>query len=113
MSRKEFFKSSGLQSEWIFQTAFNGETQEESYMNLRNFLFLHGFGDIPLPPSARRLWWDYIKPNDNGDYGEFVWYPIRITQHVYQENGLHLIIYNEDFPNHMALWEGRTIEGVD
>lgn len=92
--------------EWVFQTTFDGETEDESYFNLRIFLIKEGFGDIPLPSSARRLWWDYIKPDDDGNFGSFVWHPIKIGQNVYQENGLILAIYNEDFPSHMELWEG-------
>ena len=106
MDRKDFFKRHKLSEEWLFETAFNGDTEEESYMNLRVFLLKEGFGDIPLPQYARRVWWDYIRPDEDGNFGSFIWHPIKITQHFYQSNGLHLMIYNEDYPNHMAMWEG-------
>jgi hypothetical protein len=105
MNKKDFFKNHKTNDGWLFETAFNGDTCDESYMNLRVFLLKEGFGDIPLPPNARRLWWDYIKPDEDGNFGSFVWHPIKITQHVYQENGLHLMIFNEDYPDHMKLWE--------
>ncbi|MCB9197530.1 MAG: hypothetical protein H6600_03665 [Flavobacteriales bacterium] len=106
MDKKDFFKKYNLEEEWLFETAFDGKTEEESYLNLRVFLIKNGYGDIPLPVSARRLWWDYIKPDENGNFGSFVWHPIKITQHVYHLNGLHLMIFNEEYPDHMALWEG-------
>jgi hypothetical protein len=106
MERKDFFISANLSDEWLFETTFDGDTEEESYLNLRIFLLKIGFGDIPLPPNARRLWWDYIKPDEDGNFGSFVWHPIKITQDAYQINGLHLMIFNEDYPHHIDLWEG-------
>ena len=64
-----------------------------------------GLNDIPLPPSARRLWWDYMKPDNDGNFGSYVWHPIKIGPDPYQLNGLILAIYNEDDPDHMAFWE--------
>jgi hypothetical protein len=106
MNRKDFFKKYVPQDGWMCQFSFNGETEDESYSKLKEFLLNEGFDDIPLPPTARRLWWDYIKPNDDGNCGNYVWHPIKITQDVYQVNGLVLSIFNEDCPDHIALWEG-------
>jgi hypothetical protein len=105
-AREVFFKSHKLFDQWTFIEVFDGNTVEESFSKLKKFLKENWVTEIPLPVSARRLLWDYLKPDVNGNYGSFVWHPIKINQNPYQMNGLFLTIYNEDFPNHMALWEG-------
>ena len=106
MNRKDFFKKYIPDDGWVCSFAFDGENEDESFSKLRSFLENEGFGDIPLPPSARRLFWDYLKPDDDGNFGTYVWHPIKIGIDWYQVNGLILGIYNEDCPDHMALWEG-------
>jgi hypothetical protein len=110
MNRKDFFKKYPPHDGWMYQTGFDGTTEEESFQKLKEFLYSEGFADIPLPPTARRLWWDYLKPDENGNTGVFVWHPIKIHQSPYQIHGLHLSVFNEDLPNHIELWEGRAGE---
>lgn len=91
----------------FFRTVFNGDSEEESFRNLKRFLVNNGYEDIPLPKSARRLWWDYLKPDDDGNFGHFKWYPITISQEEWTINGLILQIHNEEHPDHIKFWEGR------
>jgi hypothetical protein len=105
-ARAEFFNRFNLKDEWMFLAVFNGETEEQSFSKLKQFLKENWVTEIPLPASARRLWWDYIKPDEDGNFGSFVWHPVKIDQDAYQQNGLILTICNEDYPDHMALWEG-------
>lgn len=105
-AREDFFNSQNLKDEHIFFTSFNEDTEEECFSRVKQFLKENWVTEIPLPASARRLWWDYIKPDQEGNFGTFVWHPIIIGQDPYQENGLFLTIYNEDYPDHMAIWEG-------
>lgn len=105
MNRKDFFKKYIPQDDWMYQTSFDGETKEESFLSLKDFLIKEGLIDIPLPANARRLWWDYLRPDDNGNFGSFIWHPIIVSQSHYQPTGLMLSVYDENFENHFELWE--------
>jgi hypothetical protein len=107
MDKKTFFKNNVTNGDSSFGTTFDGETEEESFLNLKNFLINAGFGDIPLPVNSRRLWWDYLRPTANGEFGCFIWHPLVITQNTYQLNGLGLLLFNEDFPDHFDIWENH------
>lgn len=108
MNKTQFFKKHLPQGGWLYQTAFDGETEEETFLNLKNFLSNEGFSDIPLPPNSRRLWWDYLRPNHEGIFGNFIWHPIIISQSSYQTNGLVLSIFDETYDNHFELWESTV-----
>jgi hypothetical protein len=57
---------------------------------------------------------DYLRPkDDSGIPGEFVWHPIRITTYEYDPNGFTLMIFDEDHPLHMALWEETYEQETD
>ena len=105
MNKEEFFVKNPPDDGWVYQTAFDGDTEEESFDNLRKFLQENGFGDIPMPQNARRLWFDYLRPDDNGNFVRFIWHPIIISQSEYHKNGLVLSIYNEQIEDHLKLWE--------
>lgn len=107
MNNKEFFeKYRDHGDEWCYEFAFYGDSDEEAFAKLKSFLIDEGFGIIPIPPTARRLCWDYLKPDSDGNYFAFVWHPIKIYQDPYQVYGLNLFIFDESHPDHMALWEG-------
>ena len=106
-AREVFFNSHNLKDKHLFIAAFNEDTEEQCFFKVKQFLKENWITEIPLPANARRLWWDYIQPDENGNFGSFVWHPIKITQDHYQENGLILSIYNEDYPHHMDIWEGN------
>jgi len=105
-ARAHFFSSHNLKDDHLFVNVFDGDTEDESFLKVKQFLKENWITEIPLTDSARRLWWDYLKPDEDGNHGCFVWHPIKITQDPYQLNGLILAIYNEDYPNHMDIWEG-------
>lgn len=108
MNKNVFFKKySDAGDGWAYKFGFYGDSDEEAYTKLKNFLITEGFKDIPLPPTARRLWLDYLKPNKDGDYVGYIWHPIKIYQDAYQINGLLLIICDDNHPNHLELWEGN------
>ncbi len=104
--KKEFFKKHQVNGDgWCYRFGFYGDSDEDALDKLKNFLLEEGFNDVPIPPTARRLWWDYLKPDQDGKCPGYVWHPIRIFQDSYQMNGLVLMIFNEDCPDHMAMWE--------
>ena len=76
MNRNDFFKKYVPQDGWMYQTGFDGETEEETFHKLKEFLKKEGFEDITLPASARRLWWDYLIADEEGNFGSFIWHPI-------------------------------------
>ena len=107
MNKTTFFqKYSDRGDGWAYSFGFYGDSDDECFNKLKQFLIEEEFNDIPLPPTARRLIWDYLKPDSEGNSSGFVWHPIKIHQDPYQVNGLVLTIYNHNHPNHMELWEG-------
>ncbi len=107
MSTEDFFKKYQDNGDgWCYKFGFHGESDEEAFCKMKKFLIDEGFGDIPIPPTARRLCWDYFKPDVNDNIGSYVWHPIIINQDAYQVHGFNLTIFDESHPDHMALWEG-------
>ena len=72
MDRNQFFKKHVPEVGWVYQTGFDGKTVEESLLKLKEFLKTEGLGDIPIPETARRLWWDYLRPDEDGNFGRFL-----------------------------------------
>lgn len=112
MNKRKLFSGKNKEGDnWMFNTGFNGYSSQETFEHLKTFLKENGYGDIPIPEDSRRLWRDYLQPDDDGIQGSFIWHPIEILQHPYHVTGLQLNICNEFHPDHMALWEG-TIGGT-
>ncbi len=92
----------GTSDGWCYHIDFWGENNDQVLNAVRNFLNKEGYEDIPLPLTAERLWWDYLRPKTEG---KFVWHPIIIYQSVYKTNAIELHIYKENHPEHKELWD--------
>lgn len=86
---------------WVHKTAFQGQTLHEAYDNLKEFLKNQGYQDIPVPKSIEELLL-FVKDGSL----EYKHNPISIHFSAYQENELWLFLYNENFPNHLLMFQG-------
>lgn len=89
---------------------FWAENMDDVVASVREFLDKEGYSDVPLP-TGERLLWDYLIPNDNGDFSSFIWHPITIEQSHYSTNAVRLTIYNEQHERHVESWKILCSEG--
>lgn len=94
----------GQSDGWIYHVDFCADSDEEVLNAVRTFLDEEGYSDVPLPPSPERLWWDYLRPNEDGICRKFIWHPIIIGPSAYQVHALELRIFNENYPDHKEFW---------
>ncbi|MBP9119672.1 MAG: hypothetical protein KBF59_02285 [Ignavibacterium sp.] len=110
MIKKEFPKTGkvkeGTSDGWQFRIDFWDDSGKPTLVKtLREFLDSEGYDEIPLPPNDERLFWDYLRPNEDEKIREFIWHPVIIRPSVYKENAVELYIYNENFPDHKKMWD--------
>jgi len=94
----------GRSDGWLFLIDFWADTDEEVLKAVRAFLDEEGYSDIPLPPTAERLWWDYLRPNADEKCRGFIWHPITIYQSAYKDHAVQLHIFNVNYPDHKEFW---------
>ena len=97
----------------VYRTSFTGANLERTYSLVIQFLQQEGYGDLPVPTSAKELLLFRIPTRnrqilmfeDNG----YVHNPIKILFPVdgRKKNALILEIYNESAPNHLLRFHGK------
>lgn len=92
----------GTSDGWCYHIDIWADNDEQLIKAVRDFLNEQGYTDVPLPKTAERLWWDYLKETSGG---KFVWHPIIIYPSAYKEFAIELHIYNESYPQHLNLWK--------
>ncbi len=98
----------GRSDGWIYQVDFYGGTDDELLAAVRKFLDEAGYSDVALPLTGERLFWDYLNP-DSFSGGCYVYHPIKIGLSSYRVDALHLIICNEDYPDHKEFWKNSCL----
>ncbi len=96
-----------------YRTVFGGNSLEQSYGMLRQFLLEEGYEDLPLPTDAAELKLFRHPPGKKAmklfeEYG-YVHYPIKIFfhPHLSKEHTLILYIYNQNINQSLLYFHDR------
>ncbi len=106
----------GTSDGWEYKVTFAGSTLAYSFEMIRQFLEEEGYGDVPLPASAKELLLFRIPTrnrqilmfDDNG----YVHNPIKILFPISgrKKSLLTLFIYNEQSPEHLLRFHGVYVK---
>jgi hypothetical protein len=102
----------GFSDGWEYKTTFSGTTLDRSYDMVKAFLAEEGFGEVPVPATAKelRLFKKIIHPNQMSIFREigYIHNPIKILFHPNEKrsSSLTLSIFNEKAVNHLLLFHG-------
>ena len=88
---------------YTYTKIFGGDSLDEAYDKLKEFLENNGYADIPVPNDTDELYLLFGSDEEES----YKHNPISISFSPYNKTEIWLTLHNEDYPNHLLLFHDK------